>query len=1459
MVASKDKSLSLLDLFFKNSAACFFIAFSLLFIIPEYSHGKINRCWHENYQIDPCKGNSIFSIPEEQSCSNMCEGIKESAESYNFPIIPEYLTTPSSAGTRSSIVGGGDKRSTSAIQAMKWFKNTRFSKNNGIVEDNPNYNDQLEIGWHLLPHDSDDNPVFTPDIPLFIDVILDNHGEVNSVIANKTIEQLKSDVFKNGVSDYNEVGGFTTSEERLCNIQCGNLLDPMAIKNNNYPVNNYVPFEMQEDLLEDSQGRKYIVYNSSNEPSSDISFPAYEKYQSCWKKCIVHNKCEQLCEQNTNYSVHGDRCISICSSAYTYKSEGNDIDINCNNRCPDNINSGGDSDNPNCSSYWYPKLITKSKVAAGACSGFGSAFVAKKTHTWTSTIDWSSNGDYGPQIEKIFPVKNISTSGNFFEHRSYLTAIAEGDDGKPAICVYDMGSRPAGWVNSIADGLNSLQSLSTSAFTTLASLPGEVQGRLTQGFADIVEATTGQDISSFTDALDQGLSYTPNSILLDGATRAANFNSSVLGKILDTSEHPYSEYVTKRTGGRDDGPIPEAHPGDPILDSITGATIDINDNRAFFAEKEDGSIDEDLKLCYNVPLPNGPTGCCPTMTGKKLDPVVIDLRESVHPDKDSHSGPNANEISTFLTPKLRLSYPNHDYIDLTYDFSSNYINGEEECNSSLSHPNPNVEPRTYCIGMRGYDEVCAYEKISSTSLDTGELVDQKMLLKCLPRELSMSNDTGNYSIDNDISSFSDYNLLFSMKGPSGNKRTIELSQGNDSCGILFNYKFCLDNQARKGSSSTDRVLCVTNVMQANGDIVSFPQDYIDQVGNDDFNGNDNEAKGLCSDIPPIPCGYPNGDDTGNVLEGEIREWPVTEIKSGERKIVYAPEDRVYNEAGFSSRYCPPGYKERVDGSGNKLIPYRYCVNNFDGTSSFGPVQDTCIPHVCPSNVVTNGGGERNTFWYETNNNIVQASTDINGITNNAIHTAEIYTGDSRPNRTCLDEEYRLDQNSGGNFLIPTRGCNHQGQWVDVNNINPVCVRRNFDCPSLNGIGKEEATDPNPSQYRTYNDNHVFYTSLGQYKSNESRRLQGQCKPTVIVNREFGNEIILEKRYNYYQPNTPPSIECKSRVSGSNIDYSKNAVYSYWDWDSLENDCVEQNVCPAITYEGISFPETIAPANGSSVKLVKVTQQSTCGNSDLQNTMECTSSGWNIASFNKGSESCTCPAATIRSPNGNHEYTFASVNSGEKSTVSCPKHTTGQISLTCGQNRQWETTNYSGRTVENTVGNCQWIKPNLDRVEFYRNDSYGRMYQTIDDDEITEALNSNHERHNIDAYGNLNFDVEDRGMSSFKVWATADSVLILYDRDTQGIGGRKDESCRSVYPEQCSAKITIVLGSNGYHECGDMQRHQCGKWDGVDYNDGGGNYRNAGDDISSMRFSACYGRDYNRCSLDQGVYATQGNP
>ncbi|MCH2038023.1 MAG: hypothetical protein MK137_05475, partial [Rickettsiales bacterium] len=461
------------------------------------AHAGVSRCWHETDQINACEGNRAGGgVALDQGCDQACRTVYsyiESGDGIVLPAVPTYLRPPAAGGTAE----------TTLADLSTWHDNLGFTPNHTPsprADHDANYPD----GWHLKFRSNTSSPYLFDNITAFPSTyLLDDHGTLTAL--NPTPETLLSGAALSGsllgsLSDDNTMGGFlnesirgarralgyshtgppgpdtstvgsfqfpfTDVQYRNCVRACGSMLTPMAMDSSTdyYPPTHFIQFEegsppFTTDPAQPELGPTFGNYlpSSLNTAPIDPEFPIVERYESCWRECVVETSCDSFCEVEAPYDESNPRtfpeCTTMCMEGLYFKYdnpgaqtgwETGDQDAFCLDQCETLVSSGGFDD---CSSYWEPKLRARARVGAGGCSWIN----IKKTRSWTAQVEWDSLDG-----SKRNPSKEVTTPGNIFAARYYVAGIdgdSVGPGENPAICVYDMG---ASWWFQAADAIDSL-------------------------------------------------------------------------------------------------------------------------------------------------------------------------------------------------------------------------------------------------------------------------------------------------------------------------------------------------------------------------------------------------------------------------------------------------------------------------------------------------------------------------------------------------------------------------------------------------------------------------------------------------------------------------------------------------------------------------------------------------------------------------------------------------------------------------------------------------------------------------------------------------------------------------------------------------------------------------------------------------------------------------------------------
>lgn len=547
------------------------------------------------------------------------------------------------------------------------------------------------------------------------------------------------------------------------------------------------------------------------------------------------------------------------------------------------------------------------------------------------------------------------------------------------------------------------------------------------------------------------------------------------------------------------------------------------------------AVNNTSRLCYKLPLPNGPAPCCYTL--KKVAPVpeVAQLDNplpagvpSVHP-KNGLSG-----YSEFRQPRIRVQYPDPfsetplAYVDLTWVYPASgtkRITGQGDSSDGLDgcqqldHPDPfdgwNGK-RIVCPIMQN-NEICAYEQLTTT---------EGRILGCFPRSMSMpddpsqigvdANNIGNDNLGNPIySTYDSPKVRFYLADGMGSTRSIILSKNEKPCDSLFGHSFCA--QARTHPVTKQRLLCVNNVHDVLGNEIVDPT-YI--LGTDIYS--DSSGSGdLCVNIPPRPCPARTRDILpSGLIHGHVA-WDQGYITGDNTSQLFTPrpdQDFIdyYNAEGITPsavKYCPPGYKESESGP-----PTRLCVDDGTGIGVWEDAINPCERITCPAMQISatapapyqTTDGAYHTSWGETNASLYLPFSipdqpdwyDSTKVGADGIHVnyfgAASQTG-TGTSKYCEHPDYGDPVvGTGMTTVRPKLGCQYDGTWQAVDKVSPPC--RFLQC---NGgyHSAAEANFPSPSGAGTYT---AISCNLG-YRTNPDN----PTYPTMQCTLNADNELVYD--------------------------------------------------------------------------------------------------------------------------------------------------------------------------------------------------------------------------------------------------------------------------------------------------------------------------------------------------------------
>lgn len=898
----------------KNLFICYCLL-TVILMLPSYLQAGTKSCDHYTRQIDRCIGNMFdFAGDKKDACEKACynkdgvgDGVYEKILSIDLTKIPppEYLIPPPASEEDSVLEPMASGANT---HYLKWVANfSGQTYNVGLSNEtsqlaSPAYHPDYGDGWYALYIPvSDTDPTndieqYAGDISQFPAARLLDANGTPYMLPNGTAVSGASlgdpgDIDETIVGQYLSTMAtlgiaspyFTDANYRLCVLNCGSLIRPFSEATTLYPLNNFYSFTLSTD----DNGEEYYIYDPATPPDV-MTLPRTEvPYQSCWKDCLREIVCEApavgVCDpDNPDTSLYcSELCLELAELRYDGAYPGFATTY-CPTKCDQLINNVPDS---SCSSYWTPQTHLVAKVGAGGCGKLR----RKKTRRHNFLINWQQ-GDKAASFE-------ATTRDGKQRSRKYMAGIDVTGTNGASICVYDAGS-----AFIIKDAEKDIEDL---------------------------------------------------------------IAKSKLG-ITDDNQ---------RVGGRGDGVIPVALDEDytETVKTIGGLDVIRADERVF-VDNDDVSH----RLCYQVPLPNGPKPCCPTLMKALVTPVVVDISYSQW--KKRPESVNTNPLysdllparfSTFLQPMIRISFSGviHNtsepdplkqydvFLDLEYNFSSNPKIGNGVVRSvSDVRITGGGAARNFIAKMDDTDKICAYEQL----IIGGKSIEKS--LGCVPRDMRVPRDEYRFKFYSDyptppyITPPADYRsaamimymhkqvldidpttgrfIYTPLDNTLSNYNSVIMRKGglSTTCALLYNYEFCISDQARTKEldsfnvmqtvpdiSEHNRILCINNMPDnVTGALIARPESYKDLADNRNmsFPNPQNIALGLCTMQPPLPCGY--GDPLAPLFSEPdgYAQWGVHALTGSLdyswAMAVVSSDYEVAGEPAWSDFRCPSGMTKNSD-------------------------------------------------------------------------------------------------------------------------------------------------------------------------------------------------------------------------------------------------------------------------------------------------------------------------------------------------------------------------------------------------------------------------------------------------------------------------------------------------------------------------------------------------------------------
>ncbi|MEM7616938.1 MAG: hypothetical protein AAF195_00995 [Pseudomonadota bacterium] len=648
----------------------------------------------------------------------------------------------------------------------------------------------------------------------------------------------------------------------------------------------------------------------------------------------------------------------------------------------------------------------------------------------------------------------------------------------------------------------------------------------------------------------------------DRKTFTVDWQSSDINKRNPVKEvSPTSNTTSTRSyqAGLDGGAICVYDLGEKYLDGLYTEQEGANKNRISGANQTVKADDPELaaydavnnsdRICYDLPLAEGPAPCCTTLALSDSEPEIVNLdppssfyfSEEIDPPVTEING--LTGYSEFVQPRIRVQFASISeaiYTDLTWtfpDIEELKLSGQADQSAmddngcqQLDYDNGMVtDSRIFCpIMINNNEEICVYEKIRG---------NQAIVKGCYPRNMQMPYNIGSMAVtannlgtdenDNPIySTFYEPKIKFSMNDGLGNFRSVILSPNEQQeCDYIFGHRFCATSTIHP--KTQQKVLCMQGVYDENGILVVSPANVIGTTELSEDGAND-----LCVRIPPEPCPAEIANLTD--IAGGYASWNETFIDGENNEVIaYANPDpsfehyyQTHNITDQTS-YCPPGYQQ------SNGIPQRVC--KLEGNIGvWQDVDNPCQRSYCPNIAVSDTAaspynstdGRYHTSWPQTEaslylpyDNIFEqpdyyVNVNLDGIkSTEAVFAQEIGNGD---NVYCNNNNFKDPDTP------PIWGCQHDGNWLEISDISPICQPKSCDAGY---IDIAQANFPSSNIGST-----VTATS---------------CASGYMINNN-GNM---------------PTINC---IAG---DFGQ----SQWDYSSIQNICVSK--CQPETYQGYDWAYT----------------------------------------------------------------------------------------------------------------------------------------------------------------------------------------------------------------------------------------------------------------------------------------------
>ena len=397
------------------------------------------------------------------------------------------------------------------------------------------------------------------------------------------------------------------------------------------------------------------------------------------------------------------------------------------------------------------------------------------------------------------------------------------------------------------------------------------------------------------------------------------------------------------------------------------------------------------RICYQVPLAEGPRPCCLQVSSAKPYPKVYSLLQK---DSSKLIGNAPSSWSSFVHPKIRVGFlpsefgdtvavENKHYIDLDYQYvdRSNGAFNIPPVKGCKTLQDPVGITRRFCADMKSSGnkdtDICVYEIRSGV----GEVE-----LGCTARSIKMPLSEIKFGVSaKSASSSLDYHIdgcstCFTSEQSSGAKNSfaspklrffVQLVDGsnafthsylmsssvNRNSAKLLGWEFIAHSDivrgTRSGVTTAYSALCVKGTRDAAGkEVMGKERKIYYLVPEQSSSANDAD---LCVRVPPKSCGYPNGVSANSSITLKANNitaagsymtriaWPVIEINDDQNSatgyaIIYP--DYKTNDASGNGKYHPINNKTNyaLDPEGYKLYcppgykpPAGTAVNQWNGS------------------------------------------------------------------------------------------------------------------------------------------------------------------------------------------------------------------------------------------------------------------------------------------------------------------------------------------------------------------------------------------------------------------------------------------------------------------------------------------------------------------------------------------------